>query len=134
MKHKNLNLPVRTFVIFLFAVSVISCHFPGKSSEKKAEKTAALFLEHLSRGEYAKASEYATDKTGNMLEFMDQLVAVAGQKPAANHAVIVMCGCEVKSNEAVCNYTSDGKPMQLNLVKLDGEWKAELKKENPASK
>lgn len=69
-----------------------------------------------------------------MLEFIDQLVAVSGQKAVANHAVIVMCGCEVKGNEAVCNYTSDGKPMQLNLVKLNGEWKAELKKENPVSK
>lgn len=105
-------------------------------SKNKPEIVAYEFLDHLQKLEYADAKKYGTDNTNQILEMMESLLAVVADsqdKPTPKNAEIIIQKCNVDGDVAVCSYTTDGVEEKINLVKEDGKWLVDIKKENMQS-
>jgi len=120
---KLFNLAIAAFVVVAFA----SCGDKSNTPEAVAQK----YLTHLQKKEFDEAKKIATEETGQMLDMMKSFSGVGGAQEA-KEVKIENLKCETTEDKSVCKYTADGKEGSLDLVKKDGKWLADQKKEAPA--
>ncbi|MEI6764827.1 MAG: hypothetical protein WCM76_04240 [Bacteroidota bacterium] len=134
MKYlKPLSLIV---VVLLFAA--FSCKTAQKANTP--ESVAKRFLEHFSKLEFDKAAELGTADTRRMIEFMGSLADMAKEKGADSSfkgkAINVEIVRTVVDGKVAVVYYKDqtGKEQRINLLKQDGKWLVDMKKEDPMMK
>jgi hypothetical protein len=123
------NVKGLTIIIFLMSILVYSCAVFDVSYSKKPEKVAEKFLKHFYKFEYEKAKKYGTTRTGQLIDMMDQLVAVSGKKVLPENSKLVMLDCNTKGDTAICNYLVNDVKSEVMLLKIDGKWLVDMKKE-----
>ncbi len=117
---KLFSLVIAAIVVVAFA----SCGNKANTPEAVAEK----YLNHLNKKEFDEAKKLATEETGQMLDMMKSFSGVGGTQEVKEVKIENM-KCETTEDKSVCKYNADGKEETLNLVKKDGKWLVEQKKE-----
>lgn len=115
--------------LFLISILIYSCAVFDVSYSKKPEKVAEKFLNHFYKCEYEKAKKYGTTQTRQIIDMMDQLIAVSGQNSFPIDSKVVMLDTETKGDTAICNYFVNDVKNEIVLLKTDGKWLVDLKKE-----
>ena len=118
-----------TIILFLLGVLMYSCAVFDVSYSKKPEKVAKKFLESLYNGDYEKARKYGTTHTRQIIDLMDQLVTISGEKTLPVNSKVQMLDSEIRGDSAICNYFVNDAKSELLLLKTDGKWLVEMKKE-----
>jgi hypothetical protein len=105
------------FAVLLLTI-LVGCFGSSPSS------AANSFMSALQDGNATKAKQYATTNSAVVL---DMMVAM-GKLPNVKSFKIVKE--LVDGNRAMVRYTQDdsGQEQELNLVKVDGEWKVQISK------
>lgn len=88
-----------------------------------AKETAEKFLVALTTGDYGTAKDYATAEAAESIDMVEKL---GGEKGSASD--IVVGEVEENGDNATANYTEKGEAKTLDLVKVDGKWKANWSK------
>jgi ABC-type glycerol-3-phosphate transport system substrate-binding protein len=107
-----------TFVVTLvMAILLAGCGQSPKS-------TAKSFLENLAHGKITEAKKYATEQTGKILDIASTRFAL---EVNPNYQFIFV-EQSVDGNKAIVKYkeAKDGKVHEIDLVKVDGQWKVHL--------
>jgi len=120
----------KTIVLFSAGFLFFICLVTGCATSKNPEKVAKNFLSHFYKCEYDEAKKYGTAKTRQIIDMMDQLVVLSGQKTFPADSKVVMLGCETKGDSAICNYLVNDVKNEILLLKTDGSWLVDLKKES----
>ncbi|MFH0894789.1 MAG: hypothetical protein V2A54_10165 [Bacteroidota bacterium] len=110
-------------VLVIAAVAFASC---GSSSSPKA--TAEKFLNHIQKKEYAEAKKLATKESEATIDMMASFGSMGGEQKEAK---IEMKDEKIDGDKATVNYVENGENKTLSLVKVDGDWKVDMKKETP---
>ena len=98
------------------------------------EKVTEKFMNHLAAGEYSKAAEYGTESTKQMMEMFEALESLGGESIVDDDVKpeeIKEVECEIDGDFAVCRFEEDGEMAEVHLVKIDGNWLVDMKKEDP---
>lgn len=115
--------------LFLISILIYSCAVFDVSYSKKPEKVAEKFLNYFYKCDYEKAKKYGTSQTRQIIDLMDQLIAVSGQNSFPKESKVVMLDTETKGDTARCNYFVNDVKNEIILIKTDGKWLVDLKKE-----
>ncbi len=119
---------LKTLAVLLTVIFMASC---GSSDDPKG--VAEDFLKALGKQDYEKAKELSTEKTKSMLTLIESMAKMAKENGEVAEPDKMpdfeMGKCEVDGDKAVCHYTADGKEEKINLVKVDGDWKVDMNKE-----
>lgn len=125
---KNL---VKLGVVLVVLVFMNAC-----KSDDKPEAVAEKFLNHLNKQEWSEAKKLGTEATGQMIDMMESLSKMGGEaaKPKADVKPVTIKDTKVDGDKATCNYCCDDKGAEgkVNVVKVDGKWKVDMKKEENA--
>jgi len=105
------------------AISVFFALSCGSSSSP--EKVAEKFAKAMAKKDFEAAKKVSTEGTHVMIEAVK---AFAGSIPGEDITCDDMV-CVVDGEKAKCTYTKDGDTETLNLVKLNGKWLVDEKKE-----
>jgi len=117
MKKIALNLAV----LFLAIIALNACKDPN-APEAIAEK----YLKHMAKLEWDAAKALGTEDTQLMIDQkMNDDQAQAAEGKVENMA------CTVEADTATCTCKLDGADRTLKLVKVDGKWLVDEKKEMP---
>jgi len=111
-------------IVAIVIVAVSACGNKKNTPEAVAEK----FLGHLNKKEYAEAKKLGTENTKQMLDMMESF-AGANKKEEAKDVKIENLKCETTEDKAKCTYTAEAKAETIDLVKQDGNWLVDMKKE-----
>ncbi len=103
-------------LVFVFLV-LLSC---GDSPQSVAKN----FTENLAKGRISEAKKYATEPTGEMLEFASKI----GAMPVDPDFTFVFVEKNVEGDKATVVYREsvDGPDERINLVRIDGKWKVHM--------
>ncbi len=118
-------------LITCLAVLLLLCSSCTQASETKANQ----FIEHLAQGNYEEAKKISTKKTHRLIQLLEAAASLGDvTKQAVGSDLQMDCTCEEKGETANCNCCEDNnKPddcTQLSLVKIEGEWLVEMKKDS----
>ncbi len=116
MKKNLLNL----VVVFLAVFALNAC-----KSTDTPEAVAEKYLKHVANQEWAEAKKLGTESTQNML---DMISGFGGEAQKVDVKIEDM-NCNVEGDEAECTYKENGEEGIINLVKVDGKWLVDQKKE-----
>jgi len=114
-------------VILLAVVAINACKSGGDNPEAVAEK----FLNHLAKKEYAEAKALGTEGTVQMISMMESMGAMGGEATEEETPKFENIKVEVDGEKGVCTYTADGDEETMDMVKVEGAWKVDMKKETP---
>ena len=96
------------------------------------EDVAEKFLNLLEEQKYDQAKKLGTKNTVEFVEFIES-VASMGQGMMGDTEItpseIKDLECDVDGDKATCTYTKDGEKDKVNLIKEDGKWLVDMKKE-----
>ena len=101
---------------------------PGNDPKSVAE----TFLNHLKNTEFKKAAEYGTDSSKQLLLLMDSLKDNAPQEELAKSKGLALTITKVDQlgDTAKVEYRlGEASPQVLDMVKKDGLWKVDFKKQ-----
>ena len=113
-------------IVAIVIVAVSACGGKKNTPEAVAEK----FLGHLNKKEYAEAKKLGTENTKQMLDMMESFSGMDKDKKAEVKDVkIENLKCETTDDKAKCTYTAEAKEQTIDLVKQDGNWLVDMKKE-----
>lgn len=115
-------------MVAIVIVAISACGGKKNSPEAVAEK----FLNHLNKKEYAECKKMGTDNTKQMIEMMESFAGMNKKeegKEEAKEVKIENMKCETTDDKAKCTYTAEGKEETIELVKQDGNWLVDMKKE-----
>ena len=103
-------------VLFAFFV-LMGC---GDSPQSVAKN----FTENLAKGKISEAKKYATEPTGEMLDFAGKI----GAMPVNTDFTFIYVDKTVEDEQATVRYKSspDGQEETIKLVKIDGKWKVHM--------
>jgi hypothetical protein len=118
---KNL---LKLAVLAIVIVAFNACGSKTDTPEAVAEK----FLNHLNKKEYAEAKKMGTEQTGQMIDMMESFSSM-GAEDTKKEVKIENMKCTTTEDKSNCTYTSDGKEDKIDLVKKDGKWLVDMKKE-----
>ncbi len=127
-KNQTMKKLFSILVVAALAIFVVSC-----GGGAKPEATAEQYLKHLAEGEFDKAGELGTKDTKDLLNMLKTFSG--GQKPEKKNEVKdVKCTVEAGDSTAVCSYCCNdkGENGTLKMLKVDGKWMVNEKKEMPA--
>jgi hypothetical protein len=127
------QLTMRTFRIMFVALAAIFVFHACKTTDSP-EKVTEKFMNHLALGEYDKAGELGTESTKQMMEMFKALESLGGESITDDDVKpekIKNVECEIDGDFAVCRFEEDGEMAEVHLVKVDGKWLVDMKKENP---
>ncbi len=119
-------------LLFFLPLLLFSSCDPG---EKRPEEVAETFLRHMNELEVEEAKGYATEETAEMLALMEGMLNAlkdkAGKGKRGNFEEVGET--EVNGDKAVVHFCCgpDGKENQLDLKKVDGEWKVHMPLDMP---
>ena len=116
-------------VITGIAFAASSC---SKSDEEQVRDVATSFLTAAAEQDFEEAASYCDESTKELLNSLQGLIkAAAAKQKKEEPAEIEIVNVEVIENEAHVTYTEDqGENQDLYLVKIDGEWKVSIDKED----
>lgn len=118
---KNL---LKLAVVAVIIVAINACGSKTDTPEAVAEK----FLTHLNKKEYAEAKKLGTEQTSQWVDMMESFSSIGGEQEQ-KEAKIENIKCDTKEETSTCTYLSDGKEEKIELVKKDGKWLVDMKKE-----
>ena len=127
-----------TLTIVLVGCLIVSCR-SAQSRQARPEAVATAFLNHLQRFEFDEAKTLGTDNTARMVDMLKGLMELGKQKGFSDQFVprtgaILIQRTAIKGKNAVITYTDgSGKTQQIILVKADGKWLVDMKKEMPVT-
>jgi len=98
--------------------------------EATPEYIAERFLNYLEKGEYDKAKQISTESTKELLETLKGIVGMFGEDEDVEPRKITDIRCVVDRNIARCSYMAEDEEEELDLIKEDGKWLVDLKKES----
>ena len=114
-------------LVFLFAFMIASC---GGSSDNPQD-VAKEFMTALADKNYDKAKDLGTENTVMMIGMIESMASMAPEGEEEEMGELVWGETEVDGDNATCFYKEEGKDaqQQVDLVKVDGDWKVDMKKE-----
>ncbi len=131
MNWKNISI----ILICLFLIFMSSCSIFQKKNTP--EYVSKQFLTNFQKLDFDEASKYGTENTKMMIAFFKNII---GMMPADKRdslqipkADVEIKKCIVYGNTAKCPYIANDKLDTLDLLKVDGKWLVDLKKENKKS-
>ena len=93
------------------------------------EKIAEEFLNHLNKKEYKEVKELATTESAAFIDMLESFSKMGGGQ--VKETKIENIKCTKDKDKAFCNYQENGEDKKLDMVKKNGEWLVEMKKESP---
>jgi len=117
MKHLS---KLAIALVVLFAINACK-------SGDKPEQVAEKFLKHMDKKEYADAKKLATDESATVIDQVGSFDL--GAKPT-KEAKIEGMTCKTEGDKSNCTYKKDGTDGKIDLVKKDGKWLVDFKKES----
>lgn len=125
--HKIFNILIIAVIPAVFA----GCK-TGKDLAKQntPEYAAEMFLMHLNRLEFEQAKLYGTETTKNIVNLMQSMVALVPEQPAPQEIKVIVTHCNVSGDTGICYYTANEKSESLDMLRVDGVWLVNLKKES----
>jgi hypothetical protein len=114
-------------VIALAVITMNAC----KSSDTP-DKVAEKFLNHINKKEFAEAKKIATPESAASIDMLESFAKMGGEQ--TKEMKIENMKCKEDGDKAACDYTENGEAKKLDLVKKDGKWLVEMKKESPDMK
>lgn len=106
-------------ICLLPAVMFISTGFIGTP-----KYVAKKFMDNLLSGKIEEAKKYATDSTGKLLD----LAVLIDELPESEGEEFIFVDEIIESDHALVKFKldKDGEVNELNMVMVDGRWKADL--------
>ena len=122
--------PRLSFILILF-LFLASCQL-FRSKTNTPEYVSKVFLEHIQRLEFEEAKEYATEETKMMLTFFSNITDLVpdSSRNVATEPDVEIHECIIQGETAQCSYIANGKNQTIDLIKEDGKWLVDMKKEN----
>ena len=111
-------------VIALAVITMNAC-----KNADTPEKVADKFLKHINKKEFAEAKKLATKESEQSIDMLESFSKMGGEQ--SKEAKIENLKCKEDGDKATCEYSENGEAKKLELVKKDGAWKVEMKKESP---
>lgn len=113
--------------VLLFSFFMVSC---GGSSDNPQD-VAAEFMTALADQDYDKAKDLGTENTVMMIGMIESMASMAPEGEESEEMGEITWGeTEIDGDNATCFYsTPDKADQQVDLVKVDGDWKVDMKKE-----
>lgn len=118
---------------FLLVVAVAFL-FSGCKPEESPNVVTEKFMNHLSNREYKKATEYGTESTKQLLQMIETLESLGGDVVPEEEVRLIDAAnidCDIDGDTAVCRFQEDGEMVEVELVKRNGQWLVDMKKESP---
>ena len=114
-------------VVALAVITMNAC-----KSTDAPDKVAEKFLGHINKKEFKDAKSLATPESAASIDMLESFSKMGGEQTKESKTENMKC--ETKGDSATCNYTENGEAKKLQLVKKDGKWLVEMKKETPDMK
>ena len=117
-------------IVLLFTFFFAAC---GGSSDNPQD-VAKDFLKALADKNYDKAKDLGTDNTAMMIGMIESMAKMAPdslqEEDNADMDAIEWGDTKIDGDNATCFYSSpDKKDQKLDLKKVDGKWKVDMKKD-----
>lgn len=96
------------------------------------ENTANQFMGHLVNEDYEAAKAISTANTHQMIGLLQAAKSMGKDENSQKETVVFDCSCEQEGETATCSCCEDGNLEEctsLNVVKKEGKWLADMKKE-----
>lgn len=135
---KSEIMRILTLTIVLAGCLMVSCR-STHSRQARPEAVATAFLNHLQHFEFDEAKKLGTGNTARMVDMLKGLMELGKQKGFSDqfipqHDAIQVQRTAIKGKNAVITYLDgSGKAQQIILVKEDGKWLVDMKKEMPVT-
>jgi hypothetical protein len=116
-------------LLVLAALLVSACNLPPANTPRAV---AEAFLNDLKNTELKKAAEYGTDSAKQLILLMDMLKENVPKEELdkTKGQALVIDGVDEKDTTATVRYHLGNDPVQnLDMVKVDGKWKVDFKKQ-----
>jgi len=111
---------VVALVIFLFACN----------SRPKPEAVVENFLNAMNKQDFETARKFCTEETFKLVDFLTSLADMAKQEGAAfaDAEPVSNVKCTIDGDKAKCTFCcdGDGKDSEIDLVKVNNEWKVNI--------
>jgi hypothetical protein len=114
-----------SFAVVALAVITMNACKNSETSDKVAEK----FLGHINKKEFSDAKKLATPESAASIDMLESFSKMGGEQ--TKETKIENIKCKDDGEKSACDYTENGEAKKLDLVKKDGKWLVEMKKENP---
>lgn len=113
--------------VLLFSFFMVSC---GGSSDNPQD-VAIEFMDALADQDYDTAKDLGTENTIMMIGMIESMASMAPEGEETEEMGEITWGeTEIDGDNAICFYsTADKADQQVDLVKVDGDWKVDMKKE-----
>ncbi|HNW90581.1 MAG TPA: TonB family protein [Bacteroidales bacterium] len=116
-------------IILIITISIVTVKvFLSSENQNTPEFVAKKYLNHINKKEFAEAKKFATEETCQLLDMMASFSGVGTQEE--KEAKIENLKCETNEESSVCKYLVDGKEESIDLVKKNGKWLVDQKKES----
>lgn len=113
-------------LISLVLLAAVACLLNGCGGGRSPQVTARSFFELMAEGKLAEAKKFATEDTGKFLDF----AASMGSIPKEPNFKFQFVSEKIEGDTAVVRFKDkDGTEEDIDLIKVDGEWKVHIKKE-----
>jgi hypothetical protein len=116
----------KLFSLVIAAIVLVTVSSCNKTATPK--EVAEKFLNHIQKKEYADAKKLATTESASTIDMMQSFGSMGGEQKEAK---IEVKDEKIDGDKATVKYMEDGAEKTLDLVKIDNEWKVEMKKETP---
>ena len=133
-KFLSSKKPIMLFLMLMSMTMLVSCS--GNGPESVAKK----FLELTNKGEFDKAKEYCDKDTAKLIGMAAAMAGDEIEENKDNNVKIVIVSSDVNEEEgkAIVTYKAieegqteeTASEKQIDLVKIDGDWKVTIDKEN----
>ncbi len=117
-------------IVLLFTFFFAAC---GGSSDNPQD-VAKDFLKALAAKNYDKAKDLGTDNTAMMIGMIESMAKMAPdslqEDESADMDALEWGDTKIDGDNATCFYSSpDKKDQKIELKKVDGKWKVDMKKD-----
>jgi hypothetical protein len=115
---------------------ILACK-TSKAKANSPEAVATKFLKHLAAYEFDECRKLGNDNTGKMIDMLQVLVEMSKEKGndsilIAKERTITIVKTAVDGKVAVVTYLDEsGIEQKLDMVKEEGKWLVDMKKETP---
>lgn len=122
-------MKLKIFFSLLVLILIISCK-TQKNKIQRPEDVLLKFLQHLQNLEFEEAKKYATESTINILNIMQSMVSLMPQASKPNQSEIIVYRCVDEEPYATCYIRMNQKDQTMRMIKIDGKWLVDMKKED----
>jgi len=118
-------------LLSLFIISLVFISACG-NKDNNPKAVAKKFLNHINNREYAEAKKCATPESSTMIDLIESTDKMKND----NHTQgslgnkYANLKCKIEDDKAICKYTMNDKDKKIHLVKNDGTWLVDYKKES----